>query len=141
MVTNVSKAPKKKTPREIMHSLGQKFIRQYSDELVDNQGKVSVFFPFKKTIRQMLLDLGLIDVDIKIDPTIRLTPFNIINLPNDLQPTALAFIELIEGTITAIAELTATTEEITASNINVLQQKGFVGKKENLDQSIYFILT
>lgn len=127
-----------KTPVDIIQMLGLRFINEYGEVLMDWDSNLSIFTPFKKTIREIIQKETITDDSKYINPTKRLTPGNIFSLPHPLQSTALALLSLEEGSARDIAKESEKTIKITKENLISLQKMGYVGTKQKKGKTLYF---
>ncbi|MHA2364182.1 MAG: hypothetical protein ACXAC7_09510 [Candidatus Hodarchaeales archaeon] len=132
VVTNFAESP-----IEIIQSLGLRFIKDYRDELVEENTNLKTYSPFIKTIREVVKEKSTIDETRTLNPTKILDTAEIFELPQELHSTALAVLTLEEGTVEQIAKEIGEQEDITTNNLVSLQKYGFIGKKI-IDQNIIY---
>jgi hypothetical protein len=133
VVTNFAESP-----IEIIQSLGLRFIKDYRDELVEENTNLKTYSPFIKTIREVVKEKSTIDETRTLNPTKILDTAEIFELPQELHSTALAVLTLEEGTVEQIAKEIGEQEDITTNNLVSLQKYGFIGKKIVDQNIIYF---
>jgi hypothetical protein len=134
LVTNVTEMP-----TDVIQMLGLRFINEYGDTLLNWDSNVGVFLPFKDTILEIVGKETAVDESRTIDPTKKLTPGEIFSLPHSLQPTALALIQLEEGSTKDFAKISGQTIKSTKRDLTTLQKMGFVGRKQKeKGKSIFF---
>lgn len=133
LVTDVDK-----TPEDIIQTLGLRFMKEYGEVLLERIYQTTDFIPFKKTIREILQTVMVINDSKSITPTKKLSTGEIFSLPHYLQATALAMVSLQEGTVEEIAQESGNTPDVTKKNLSDLNEQGFVGIKQKNDKTMYF---
>ena len=133
LVTNVPKSPE-----DVISMLGFRFIKEYGEILMDWDSNLSIFTPFRDTIREIILTETSTDESSSIIPTKKLNTGEIFSLPHHLQSTALAMISLGEGTVKAIAKESEEPVKIARKNLITLQKMGFVGIRQKKSVTKYF---
>ncbi|MFX0094962.1 MAG: hypothetical protein ACFFBD_24720 [Candidatus Hodarchaeota archaeon] len=129
------------TPEDIIQTLGLRFMKEYGEILLEQQHNLTVYSPFKRTIRELMTELMISDESGSIKPTKKLNTGEIFSLPHHLQSTALAMISLLEGTVEEIALEIEAEISVTEENLQSLNEMGFVGKKQKDGKTIYFCST
>jgi len=119
-----------KTPEDIIHSLGLQFINQFGEEIMQDAVNINIFNSFKGTIHEIIGKNAVIDLSKQIQPEKRMTTEKIFILPTHVQSTALALLSLESATVKEIAEESKNSLQKTEENIIILQQNGYIGKKE-----------
>ncbi|MFX0124442.1 MAG: hypothetical protein ACFFAE_12440 [Candidatus Hodarchaeota archaeon] len=125
-------------PKEIIQTLGFRFIKEFGDVLLQRDFNLNIFKPFKKEIHEIVQEKTVIDESRSIKPTLKLRTAEIFSLPNRLQTTALALISLEKGTIRDIARESGEKITEVRKNIKTLQNMGFVGMRQIKGKITYF---
>ncbi|MHA2297026.1 MAG: hypothetical protein ACXAEU_08800 [Candidatus Hodarchaeales archaeon] len=135
LVTDIAKAPE-----DIIQMLGLRFMKQFGEIWVESDGLVDLnaFNPFKKNIREIILQETVLDDSKSIKPIKKLNTGEIYSLPYDLQSTALAMVSLEEATIEEIANEIDFSLENTLKNVIILQEMGYIGEKGINGKTVYF---
>lgn len=143
LVTSGFSSPEVTSSGQLIHQIGNRFLRQFRGVFVDDHDDVSVFDPFKRIIREEYLTHSLIDEDKFLDSNKRLNAKEIINLPHHLHTTAKALVFLQSNGSFSIADVIAETnapEDKVSEHIESLQKRGYVGKRMKDGETFYFIL-
>ncbi|MHA1982808.1 MAG: hypothetical protein ACW967_00540 [Candidatus Hodarchaeales archaeon] len=134
LVTNLQEEP-----TNLMHMLGLRFLKEYGEQIIDlGVFDESDFVHFKLVMKELISRDLSIDESSTINPSIKFTTGEIYGLESAIRPTALALISLREGTVNQIAKESGLDEEITNNNLDHLQEKGLVGKKNHKGEIKFF---
>lgn len=125
-----------KEPDDIIQELGLRFMRMYGEQILENGSRVDKFYPFKDIIREVLGKTY--DETASIKPSKVLNTKEVFELPSELKPVALAILTLGEGTLEEISKETELSLEDTKLLVQLLQKKGYLGKKEQNNKVLYF---
>ena len=125
-----------KEPDNLIQELGLRFMRMYGEQMLENESRVDKFYPFKDIIREVIGNTY--DETASIKPSKVLNTKEVFELSSELKPVALAIITLGEATVEDISNETEISLEDTKKLVLQLQQKGYLGKKEQNDKVLYF---
>ncbi|MHA1991072.1 MAG: hypothetical protein ACW981_08885 [Candidatus Hodarchaeales archaeon] len=134
LVTNLQQEPK-----NLLHMLGLRFLKEYGEQIIDlGVFDESDFVHFKLVMKELISHELSIDESSTINPSVKFTTGEIYSLESAIRPTALAMISLREGTAIQIAKESGLNEEKTYNNLNQLQERGLVGKKNINGETKFF---
>jgi hypothetical protein len=112
-------------------------MREFGEALLDDSFDQKMFVTFIMSINEIVKEELIIDNAKMINPTKKFSSGELYQLPEELQPTALAMISLKEGGAERIAQESGKNLEETQRHLEKLQQMGLIGKKSG-DAPIYF---
>ncbi|MHA2224601.1 MAG: hypothetical protein ACXAC8_05325 [Candidatus Hodarchaeales archaeon] len=127
-----------KTPETVLQKLGLRFMKEHGEQLMEGFLDTTGFKPFITTINEIVRNELIIDDSKMINPTKKFSSGELYQLPEFLQPTALAMIALKEGGIDQIAAESGISKQDTEKYLQTLQEKGLIGKKVTNEHSVYF---
>lgn len=127
-------------PFNLINEVGYRFIKEFSTDLIDKNPRITIFKPFKKTLRE-ILGTNLFDYDGWIKPSKIFNTIDIYDLPHDLRKVALAIISLTEASLSDLSKEAKIEKKELESKLFRLQQLGYVGKKAGSSETLYFCRT
>jgi len=133
IVTDVDNAPAK-----ILDTLGWRFLQNHGERLIGWTGNQTLFEPFRKTIKSIVMRHSSVDITNSLDPTKTLDTAAIFSLPKDVQPVAKALTMLEFATIEELLEEVESSSENIKEKLESLQKSGYVGIREKEGKLQYF---
>jgi hypothetical protein len=125
------------SPDTILQKIGLRFMKEYGETLLNGSLDRKKFIPFIASINEIVKEEMITDDAKMINPTKKFSTGELYQLPEELQPTALAMISLKEGNVQQIAEESGKNLKETLWHLEKLQEIGLIGKKMT-DDPIYF---
>ena len=138
LITDAPRSPEGVLIEAMFQQLGMQFIKKYGDILADIDYNLNVFEPFRTTIREIITQDSVSDESGSIQPSKKLTTGEVFSLPHELHSTALALISLESATAEEIAKEIGIDIDLTLKNLLALQNRGFIGKKQEKGSILYF---
>ncbi|MHA1946047.1 MAG: hypothetical protein ACXAC6_13565 [Candidatus Hodarchaeales archaeon] len=125
------------SPENILQKIGLRFMKEYGEILLNGSFDQKKYRPFINSINEIVKEELITDDAKMINPTKKFSSGELYQLPEELQPTALAMISLKEGNAEQIAEESGKNLKETEEYLEKLQQIGLIGKKMS-DVPLYF---
>ncbi|MHA2271697.1 MAG: hypothetical protein ACXACI_07530 [Candidatus Hodarchaeales archaeon] len=119
--------------------VSKRFMKKYVEGLFDEAVNIlfDTFPPAEKPAhRETMGEIGQ-RVGISTRPTRKLSTGEIVFLPHHIQPTAIAIVTLLEGTVEEVAEESNIDPDRTLKNLNALRERGYLGVKVKGGKTIY----
>ncbi|MHA1978213.1 MAG: hypothetical protein ACW98F_14730 [Candidatus Hodarchaeales archaeon] len=125
------------SPENLLQKLGLSFMKDFGETLLEGSFDQEKFVPFITSINEIVKEELITDDTKMINPTKKFSSGELYQLPEELQPTALAMISLKEGNVEQIAEESGKDLIETERHLEKLQEIGLIGKKLG-DHPLYF---
>ena len=117
------------SPENVLQKIGLRFMKEYGETLLNGSLDQKKYKPFINSINEIVKDEMITDDAKMINPTKKFSSGELYQLPEELQPTALAMISLKEGNAEQVAEESGKNLKETKIYLEKLQQIGLIGKK------------
>jgi len=117
-------------PQRLLEDIGMRFTSEYGADLIDWDGNLDKFNPFKEMLEDILV--GYVDKGVMVSPLRPLDSLAILSLSQATQVVAKAVLALVEGDAEQVREETGLEAPTVEKELENLVGMGFLGKKTSL---------